>query len=155
MNNLHDLSRHPSPYSVPIVPCPLPSEVVEGEHFVTEELLNLIQSSLSLARESETEAAVGSWRSVFSPGNLPLPVRILALPLRRSDKLRGVFVWSIFPWQERAPVLPPNHQRKRRRRSSDRKLLEQRRGISFYGSLQYPAVPRIGKKKRKRSGCLI
>ena len=25
MNNLHDLSRHPSPYIVPIIPCPLPS----------------------------------------------------------------------------------------------------------------------------------
>ena len=28
VKNLHDLSRHPSPYSVPIIPRPLPSEVV-------------------------------------------------------------------------------------------------------------------------------
>ena len=41
--------------------CPLPSEIVEGEHFVTADLLNLIPGSSSLAREAESEAAVGSW----------------------------------------------------------------------------------------------
>ena len=53
--NLHDLSRHPSPYSVPIIPRPLPSEIVEGEHFVTGDLLNLICGSSSQAREEESE----------------------------------------------------------------------------------------------------
>ena len=57
MKNLHDLSRHPSPYSVLIIPRPLPSEIVEGEHFVTADLLNLIPGSSSLAREAESEAA--------------------------------------------------------------------------------------------------
>ena len=54
--NLHDLSRHPSPYSVPIILRPLPSKIVEGEHFVTEDLLNLIPGSSSLTREAESEA---------------------------------------------------------------------------------------------------
>ena len=57
VKNLHDLSRHPTPYSVSIILHPLASEIVEGEHFVTADLLNLIPDSLSLARESETEAA--------------------------------------------------------------------------------------------------
>ena len=56
VKNLHDFSLHPSPYSVLIISCPLPSEVVEGEDFITEDLLNLIPSSLSSARESEIEA---------------------------------------------------------------------------------------------------
>ena len=57
MKNLHDLSCHPSPYSVPIIPRPLPSEVVEGEHFVAADLLSLIPSSSSPAVEAESKAA--------------------------------------------------------------------------------------------------
>ena len=57
MKNLHDLSRHPSPYNVPIIPRPLPSEIVEGEHFVTTDLLSLIPGGSSPAREAESEAA--------------------------------------------------------------------------------------------------
>ena len=57
VKNLHDLSRHPSPYSIQIIPRPLPSEIVKGEHFVTKDLLNLIPGSSSSARELETEAA--------------------------------------------------------------------------------------------------
>ena len=53
--NLHDLSRRPSPYSVPIIPRPLPSEIVEGEHFVTKDLLNLIPGSSSPAREAKSK----------------------------------------------------------------------------------------------------
>ena len=56
VKNLHDLSRHPSPYTVPIIPRPLPSEVVESEHFVATDLLSLIPSGSSPAREAESEA---------------------------------------------------------------------------------------------------
>ena len=55
VKHLHDLSRHPSPYSVPIIPRPLPSEIMEGEHFVVADLLSLILSGSSLAREAESE----------------------------------------------------------------------------------------------------
>ena len=57
MKNLHDLSRHLSPYSIPIIPSPLPSEIVEGKHFVIVDLLNLIPGSSSPAREAESESA--------------------------------------------------------------------------------------------------
>ena len=56
VKNLDDLSHHSTPYSVPIIPCPLPSEIVEGEHFFTKDLLKFIPGSSSSARESETEA---------------------------------------------------------------------------------------------------
>ena len=57
VKNLHDLSCHPSPYSVLIIPRPLPSEVVEGEHFVVADLLSLIPGSFSSVVEEESEAA--------------------------------------------------------------------------------------------------
>ena len=64
VKNLHDLSRHPSPYNVPIIPRPLPSEIVEGEHFVTVDLLNLIPGSSSPAKEAESKAT--GWEVMIS-----------------------------------------------------------------------------------------
>ena len=57
VKNLHDLSRYPSPYSIPIIQRPFPSEIVDGEHFVTKDLLSLIPGGSSPAREAESEAA--------------------------------------------------------------------------------------------------
>ena len=37
--NLQDLGASPFPYIVPILPPPLPNEVVKGEHFVLADLL--------------------------------------------------------------------------------------------------------------------
>ena len=56
---------------------------------------------------------VGSWRFAFSPSSPPLLVRILALPPERRDKLRGVIIWGVLPWQERAPVLPLKQRKKK------------------------------------------
>ena len=64
VKNLCDLHRHSSLYSVPIISCPLPSEIVEGEHFVTTDLLNLIPDSSSPVREADSEAT--SWELVIS-----------------------------------------------------------------------------------------
>ena len=57
VKNFHDLIRHSSPYSVPIIPRPLPSEIVEGEHFVTADLMSLIPGSYSPTREAGSETA--------------------------------------------------------------------------------------------------
>ena len=56
MKNLHDLRCHPLPYSIPIIPHPLPSKVVEGEHFVAANLLSLIPGGSSPTGEVESEA---------------------------------------------------------------------------------------------------
>ena len=56
MKNLHDLSRHLSSYIAPIIPRSLPSEVVEGEHFVVADLLSLIPGGSSLSQEAGSEA---------------------------------------------------------------------------------------------------
>ena len=53
--NFHELRRSPSPYIIPIIPCPLPIEIVEGEHYVIADLLNLAPGSSSPTKTSETE----------------------------------------------------------------------------------------------------
>ena len=68
VKNLHDLSRHPSPYSVPIILLPLPLEIVEGEHFVTVDLLKLIPGNSSSPRKPETEATGQELVVYIQPG---------------------------------------------------------------------------------------
>ena len=54
--NLHELSRSPSSYIIPVIPHSLPSEIVEGEHCVIVDLLNLAPGSSSPAKSFKTEA---------------------------------------------------------------------------------------------------
>ena len=56
VRNLCELSHSPSPYILPVIPCPLPSEIVEGEHYVIADLLNLAPGSSSPAKNLEIEA---------------------------------------------------------------------------------------------------
>ena len=57
LKNLADVRRNSAPYSLPIIPCPLPSEIVDGEHFVTTDLLNLIAGRASPSRDLEAETS--------------------------------------------------------------------------------------------------
>ena len=45
--NLRELSRSPSPYIISVIPRPLPTEIMEGEHYVIVDLLNLAPSNSS------------------------------------------------------------------------------------------------------------
>ena len=54
--NLRDLSCSPSPYTIPVIPRPLPAEIVEGEHFVINDLQHLVPGNSSPAKDFETEA---------------------------------------------------------------------------------------------------
>ena len=56
MRNLYELSRSPSSYILPVIPRPLPIEIVEGRHYVIADLLNLAPGSLSPAKNLEIEA---------------------------------------------------------------------------------------------------
>ena len=53
--NLRELSCSPSPYIILVIPCPLPIEIVEGEHYVIADLLNLALSSSSPSKTFETK----------------------------------------------------------------------------------------------------
>ena len=43
--NISVVRRNPAPYTLPIIPIPLPLDIVEGEHFVIANLRRLISSS--------------------------------------------------------------------------------------------------------------
>ena len=49
VKNLQQLGTSPFPYIVPVIPRPLPKELIKGEHFVLADLLKLILGSSSQA----------------------------------------------------------------------------------------------------------
>ena len=55
--NLVDVTRNPAPYSLLIIPHPLPSEIVDGEHFVNADLLRLISGGTLTSEGAEVEIA--------------------------------------------------------------------------------------------------
>ena len=75
LKNLADVRRSLAPYSLSIIPCPLPSEIVDREHFVTTDLINLIASSVSLSGDPEAKTKHHGSRLY----RWPLPTRIPAL----------------------------------------------------------------------------
>ena len=55
--NISIVRHNPAPYTLPVIPRPLPSHVVEGEHFVVVDLLHLVSSSTSSSRNPVIEAS--------------------------------------------------------------------------------------------------
>ena len=55
VKNPCELSHNPSPYILPVIPRPLPIEVVEGEHYVIANLSTLVLGSLCPAQTSKAE----------------------------------------------------------------------------------------------------
>ena len=40
--NISAVRHNPAPYNLPVIPRPLPSDVVEGEHFIVTDLRRLV-----------------------------------------------------------------------------------------------------------------
>ena len=60
--NLQELGSIPFPYIVLVIPCPLPEELVKGEHFILANLLKSIPGNSSQAvsyKEPQVEFAQG------------------------------------------------------------------------------------------------
>ena len=75
VKNLHELGFSPFPYIAPVIPRPLPREVVKGEHFVFADILKSISSSTSqarFAREPQAEIAKGALVSFAQLNQSPL-----------------------------------------------------------------------------------
>ena len=96
--NLVDVRRNPAPYSLPIIPRPLPSEIVDREHFVTANLLNLIAGSGSSSKVPNAET---SSRELVSRDHPLLPVGVPVLLNRRLAREKGVTARKAFRYQER------------------------------------------------------
>ena len=75
VKNSHELGSSLFPYIAPVIPRPLPGEVVGGEHFVLADILKSISGSSSQAgsaREPQTEIAEGALVSFVLPDQSPL-----------------------------------------------------------------------------------
>ena len=55
--NISVVRYNPTPYSLPIIPRPLPSDVVEREHFVVADLRRLVSRGASSSRDPTVEAS--------------------------------------------------------------------------------------------------
>ena len=55
--NLVDVRRNLTPHNIPIIPNSLPSEIVDGEHFITANLLNLTAGSVSSSKVLDAETS--------------------------------------------------------------------------------------------------
>ena len=56
LKNLADVRWSPAPYSLPIIPRSLPSEIVNIEHFVTTDFLDLLAGCAPSPGDPEAEA---------------------------------------------------------------------------------------------------
>ena len=55
--NISALRRNPTPYTLPVIPRPLPSNVVEGEHFVLADVRRIASGGASSSRDQVIEAS--------------------------------------------------------------------------------------------------
>ena len=55
--NIATVRRNPDPYTLPVIPRPFPSNVVEGEHFVLADVRCLVSGNASSSRDPIVEAS--------------------------------------------------------------------------------------------------
>ena len=55
--NISAVRNNPAPYTLPVIPRPLPSNVVEGEHFVLANVRRLASGNVSSSRDLVVEAS--------------------------------------------------------------------------------------------------
>ena len=76
--NLQELGASPFPYIVPVIPRPLPEELIKGEHFILANLLKSILGSSSQAgsdQEPQAEFAQEALTTFVRPDQSPLAVQ--------------------------------------------------------------------------------
>ena len=71
VKNLQELGASPFPYIVPVIPYPLPTELIMGEHFVLPDLLKLILGSSSEVRVGQEPQAETAQEALVSPKPTP------------------------------------------------------------------------------------
>ena len=54
--NISAVRHNLAPYTLPVIPRPLPSNVVEGEHFVLADVRRLVSGSANSSRDLVVEA---------------------------------------------------------------------------------------------------
>ena len=75
MKNLRELGSSPFPYIIPVIPYPLPTELVRGKHFTLADLLKSIPGSsaqVGFTQEPQAETAQETPAAFVRPGQSPL-----------------------------------------------------------------------------------
>ena len=72
-DNIFAVRRNPAPYTLPVIPRPLPSDIVEGEHFVIVDLRRLILSSTRPSDSTVVEASSRVWSTGSASGSFTSP----------------------------------------------------------------------------------
>ena len=72
MKNLRELDANPFCYIVPVIPCPLPTKLVKGEHFVLADLFDSILGSSSQAGSAQARVAERALVESVMSDQLPL-----------------------------------------------------------------------------------
>ena len=115
LKNLVDVRRSPTPYSLPIIPCSLPFEIVDGEHFVTSDMLSLLAGGRHQLGTQRPKHHIGNKRNGPRLYRRPLPTGIPAQPHQDPVGTKGVSAQRGFLYQERRPVLPLEYRKSKRR----------------------------------------
>ena len=140
MKNLHELSRNPSPYTLQVIPRPLPTEVEEGEHYVITDLLTLVPGSLSPAQTFETEVVGRELAISLRPEQLSLAREDLGITPRASKEVDRSNRLKHLPFtKKRVPILPPKHPKRKGGCLNDEERLVRGWKILSLGLLQYRA----------------
>ena len=114
--NLSELSRSPSPYIIPVIPRPLPVEIVEVEHYVIVDLLILATCSSSPANNFETEA-VSLGLVISTQSGQPSSTRggISALSPKHLRRTIGVVISRVSLLRKKGSRPAPQASKKERR----------------------------------------
>ena len=71
VKNLRELGASPFPYIVPVIPRPLPTELIRGKHFVLVDLLKSIPGSSSQVGDGQEPQAETAQGALVSPKPAP------------------------------------------------------------------------------------
>ena len=115
------MRRNPAPYTLKVIPRPLPSDIVEGEHFVIADLRRLILSGVRPSGDPVVEASsrvqgVGSTSGSFtSPSEDSSSAHLVPIRRTRSSHLER------FPLPERVAGSTPRVVKIRRKVAAGRR----------------------------------
>ena len=149
MKNLHELSRSPSPYIIPIIPRPLPTKIVEGEHYVIADILYLAPGSSSPVKNFEIEA-VGREPVISTQSGQPSLAKedsSLIPQASKNDDRSSHF--EHLPFSKKGSC--PKHLRKAGGCPNGQRRLERGWKILSLGFSQHLAAPLLGKRKKRRT----
>ena len=141
MRNLCELSRNPSSHILPIIPLPLPTEIVEGEHYVIADLLNLAPGNSSPAQNFETEVVGRELVISFWPEQPSLAREDSGPTPQASKEVDSGSRLERLPFTKKAPILPPKHLRRESGWLNSEERLKRGWNILSFGLLQYLATP--------------